>query len=136
MKMEILGASAPAWGDEAQTVITLQVRLSHMPDEVIPFSAHRDDVEEHGRELFARALHGAYGSISPYSGPSSAELEALAFLDKVEAAQKETAAKIAPLERAVRFGMATDKEKAELESLERYSVALMRAEGPDLPARV
>ncbi len=43
---------------------------------------------------------------------------------------------IAPLERMRKFGMATEEELAELESLEMYTILLTRAKGPDLPARV
>ncbi|EFE96337.1 tail fiber assembly protein, partial [Serratia odorifera] len=43
---------------------------------------------------------------------------------KKQALMKEAEAIIAPLSRAVRLGMASDKEKGRLEAWERYSVLL------------
>lgn len=35
----------------------------------VPFHATPDDVEEHGRELYARALAGEFGPVAPYVLP-------------------------------------------------------------------
>lgn len=40
----------------------------------IPFTASPDDVEQHGRDIYAAALAGEYGPIAPYDGPSEEEL--------------------------------------------------------------
>ncbi|AWH15046.1 tail fibers protein [Aeromonas phage 85AhydR10PP] len=132
MKIVIVGASAPSWGNEEKTAINLKVMFEHSGHEVIPFTATPDDTEEHGRELFTRAKFGEYGEIAPYSGPTQADLEAKANMVK---ARKELAlieTLIAPLSRASRLRMATPEEEAELETLERRSIALLRA----LPGRV
>lgn len=132
MKIVILGASAPSWGNETQTVISLKVMFEHMDGVELDFAASHDDAEEHGRELFARAKFGEYGEIAPYVGPSMADLEAKAqaVMARKELAYIETL--IAPLSRASRLRMATPEEEAELEVLERRSIALLRA----LPGRV
>lgn len=132
MKIVILGASAPSWGNEAQTVINLKVMFEHMNGVELEFTASPGDTEEHGRELFTRAKFGEYGEIAPYSGPLMADLEAKANMVKArkELAYIETL--IAPLSRASRLRMATPEEEAELEVLERRSIVLLRA----LPGRV
>ncbi|MGL5484076.1 MAG: tail fiber assembly protein, partial [Aeromonas veronii] len=56
------------------------------------------------------------------------------FAAKRAKAMATTEARIAPLERARRLGMATPEELAELEALERYTITLMREEGPEVPA--
>lgn len=134
MKIEVLGAASPSWGNEAKTVINLKVKFSHLPDMWVDFSASPDDAAEHGRELFSRAKFEQYGPIAPYSGPSQGEIEARQFGLKREAKATRVEALIAPLERARRLGMATPHEEAELERLERYSVHLMRATPSNLIA--
>ncbi len=132
----ILGASAPAWANEEQTIISLMVTFSTLPDQAVPFAARPDDPEEHGRELFERAKSGEYGPVAPYAGPSKEEEAMLTFPSRRAAELARVEALIAPLERMRKFGMATEEELAELESLEMYTILLTRAKGPDLPARV
>lgn len=135
-EITILGASAPTWASEDKTSINLMVRLSPMPDQAMPFTATPDDPAEHGRELFTRAKFGEYGEIGPYAGPSKAEEQARVFEIKRAAEQAKVEKRITLLERVKRLGLADNDELAELEALELYSVQLMRAEGPELPARV
>ena len=66
MKIEILSAKNPVWGNAEKTQINLQVQFQHLEDWV-PFSATAADPAEHGRELFVRALHKAYGPIAEIS---------------------------------------------------------------------
>lgn len=138
MKQEItvLGASAPAWGNNDKTIINLKVRLSTFPDQDLPFTATPDDQSEHGRELFSRAKFGEFGAIAPYVGMTQAEEAQRQFeIDRAkELASVEK--RITMLERIVKLGLADEVEVAELLSLEIYSVALHRATGPELPARV
>ncbi|QIZ02630.1 putative tail protein [Aeromonas phage AhyVDH1] len=133
MKIEILGASAPKWANEEKTAINLQVRFSHLPGLPVPFTATASDTEAHGRELWTRAKFGEYGEIGPYTGPTKEQMEMATFPTRKRQALEKVEAQILPLQRAVKFGMASNDEVAELEKLERYTVALMRAEGPDLP---
>lgn len=132
MMIEILGASAPAWANEEQSAISLEVRFSHQPGVVLPFCATHNDTDKHGRELFSRAKFGEYGPISPYAGPTKEDLDTQAFHRKKAKAADTAERMIAPLERAKRLGLATPEEEAELDRLERYSVYLLRAKGPEL----
>ena len=66
MKIEILSAKNPVWGNAEKTQINLQVQFQHL-EGWVPFSATAADPAEHGRELFVRALHEAYGPIAEIS---------------------------------------------------------------------
>ena len=35
----------------------------------MPFTASSNDCEQHGRDIFAKALSGGYGIIAPYTAP-------------------------------------------------------------------
>ena len=84
--IEILGASAPAWGNHEHTAIDLMVQFSHLPGETIHFTASPNDETEHGRELFIRALHGAYGPIAEIS-PEVLHAELLASNVQIQKSQ-------------------------------------------------
>lgn len=47
--------------------ITLRVNFEGLGE--VPFHAHPDDPESHGRELYARALDGEFGAVEPYNPP-------------------------------------------------------------------
>lgn len=133
MNVEILGASAPAWANEEGTAIDLMVRLSHIPGEVLPFTATPDAQEDYARELYFRAKSVEFGPIGKYTGVTNAELDAQLFEHNKDQLVKKVEAEIAMLGRAKRLKMATQDEERLLEKLERFSVVLMRAMGPDLP---
>ncbi|MGL4355659.1 MAG: tail fiber assembly protein [Aeromonas popoffii] len=124
--MEIMGASAPIWANKEGTAITLQVRFSSMPDQVLPFTAQKDDSEAHGRELYFRAKAGAYGEVAPYddSGDKAARVMMANKAKEVRMARLE--AEIAPLARAARLGIITPEEVEKLKALELESVQLYR----------
>ena len=48
---------------------TLDMEINHPKYGWIPFHATPDDVEPHGRELYANAIAGEYGEIAPYIAP-------------------------------------------------------------------
>lgn len=56
-------AKNPIWANEQKTAINLTVKFEVFSDEV-PFTAVPDDVEQHGRELFASAIAGTFGEIA------------------------------------------------------------------------
>lgn len=80
-------ARNPEWGDPAHTYINLEI--DHPAYGWIPFTATPNDVEAHGREIFAAALAGDYGPVLPWAPPGLTEEEQLdqyerdldAFLD-------------------------------------------------------
>jgi hypothetical protein len=61
--MKIVYANNPKWANRSQTKIDLTVRFEEI-EEDLPFTASQDDCEQHGKELFTRALSGEFGEIS------------------------------------------------------------------------
>ncbi|MCK9917859.1 hypothetical protein MXD81_52845 [Microbacteriaceae bacterium K1510] len=64
IKIEILSARNPKWVGEDGRAINCLVKTNTLVEEV-PFTASMDDVEPHGRELFARCVAGEFGEIAP-----------------------------------------------------------------------
>lgn len=62
--MNITSVTAPKWANSEHTLINCTI--THDQFGVIPFSASPDDVEAHGREIFADALAGKFGVIAEY----------------------------------------------------------------------
>lgn len=54
----------PIWANSEHTMI--DIILDHPTYGEIPFTADPDDVEPHGRELFARAVAGEFGEIQEF----------------------------------------------------------------------
>ena len=48
---------------------SLNVTFEEFGNTVMPFAAMANDVEEHGRELYANAVAGKYGPIAAYVPP-------------------------------------------------------------------
>ena len=48
---------------------TIDLEINHPQFGWIPFSASPDDVEAHGREIYAAAIAGEFGAIAPYVAP-------------------------------------------------------------------
>jgi hypothetical protein len=63
----MMNAQNPQWANAAQTLIDCEIE--HPIFGVIPFTASPDDVEEHGREIFARAFAGEFGTVADYVPP-------------------------------------------------------------------
>ncbi|WP_421251958.1 tail fiber assembly protein [Aeromonas sp. 600724] len=120
--IEIIHAENPRQFDGDSETITLDVLFSHLPD-AIQFAARKDDHEQHGRELYVRAVFGEYGPIEVITPPPPTEAELLARLDE---ALKRAAAVMAPLEDADKLGIISEHEKAQLTAWQRYRVALYR----------
>ncbi|WP_421174103.1 phage tail protein [Aeromonas enteropelogenes] len=66
---DILNAHSPRWETIDKSAILLQVRFSHLAEEV-PFSACHDDPVAYGRELYVRAAFGEFGPIAEYVTPT------------------------------------------------------------------
>lgn len=60
-------ATNPRFVNAENTQIDLIV--NHPVFGEIPFTASPDDVEEHGRDLFARAVAGEFGPVADYVPP-------------------------------------------------------------------
>jgi hypothetical protein len=60
----------PVWANAEQTLIDCVITTSQFGDEPLPFTADKNDVEPHGRAIFAALAAGEYGDIAPYQPPS------------------------------------------------------------------
>ncbi len=121
-RIEVISAERPRHyaGDPAS--ITLDVRFAHLPDPV-QFAARKDDTEEHGRELYSRAVFGEFGDIEVIPVPPPTEAEQQARLNTL---LKQAAAAMAPLEDADKLGLISDEERAQLTAWQHYRVTLYR----------
>lgn len=72
--MNIISASNPQWANFDQTALNLDVEVTGLG--VIPFTASPNDVEAHGRALFAQAVVGDFGAIMPKPPKTPAEIAA------------------------------------------------------------
>ena len=61
-------ASNLRWTNAEHTAIDLDVTFAEF-DGVMPFTAHPDDVHDHGVELFRRANGGEFGRVQDYIEP-------------------------------------------------------------------
>jgi hypothetical protein len=57
--------TAPLWANEESTAIDCMVTFDHI-GQPVPFTASINDVAEHGREIFARAVAGEFGTVADY----------------------------------------------------------------------
>jgi hypothetical protein len=120
--IEIIHAEHPRQYDGDSETITLDVLFSHLPD-AVQFAARKDDHEQHGRELYVRAVFGEYGPIEVSTPPPPTEAKQQARLN--EERHRATAV-MAPLEDADRLGIISESEKAQLTAWQHYRVALYR----------
>ena len=64
MQTILTSVSNPVWVDADHTVIDCFITTSQFGEEKIPFTATADDVEAHGRAIFAALVEGKYGPIA------------------------------------------------------------------------
>jgi hypothetical protein len=57
------------WANAEHTAINCIIQTSQFGDQQIPFTACETDVEQHGRQIFASIVSGAYGPIAEYIAP-------------------------------------------------------------------
>ena len=76
----LIGAKNPVWTSAEKTSISLRCKFSHYDrigetenDGYLLFIASAEDVEQHGREIFAEAKAGNYGTIGDYVAPTDSE---------------------------------------------------------------
>jgi hypothetical protein len=70
MQSELTSIKNPVWIDAAHTAVNCEITTSQFGDEVLPFTASPNDVEPHGRAIFASIIAGDYGPIEEYIDPS------------------------------------------------------------------
>lgn len=72
MQATLKSVSNPRWANAEQTSIDCEIVTSQFGDEILPFTASQNDVEAHGRAIFADIVSGKYGPISAYIPPPPA----------------------------------------------------------------
>lgn len=72
----LIDAKNPVWANEEQTVIELDCKFSHYAaigitenDGYLSFTADPNDPEAHGRQIYANAVNGDYGTVGAYVAP-------------------------------------------------------------------
>ena len=66
MQVILTSVSNPIWANAEHTLVNCIITTSQFGDEQLPFTAGQDDVEPHGRAIFADIVAGKYGAISEY----------------------------------------------------------------------
>jgi hypothetical protein len=69
MQAILTSVSNPRWANVEHTIIDCEITTSQFGDEVLPFTADQNDVEAHGRAIFADLVAGKYGPIAEYVPP-------------------------------------------------------------------
>jgi len=69
MQSQLTSLTNPRWADAEHTMIDCEITTSQFGDEVLPFTASANDVEAHGRGIFADIVAGNYGEIGAYVPP-------------------------------------------------------------------
>jgi hypothetical protein len=64
--MNLIYAKDPKWANRSQTLINVVAKFAEIDMEV-PFTANPHDVEEHGRDIYARALAGDFGPVASFN---------------------------------------------------------------------
>lgn len=66
MQSVLTSVSNPRWSNAEHTRIDCEITTSQFGDEILPFTADQNDVEPHGRGIFADIVAGKYGQIGEY----------------------------------------------------------------------
>lgn len=77
MQSILTSLSNPVWVNAEHTLIDCVITTSQFGDELLPFTADMNDVEPHGRAIFAAIVAGEYGHIGEYTPmptPSSGDI--------------------------------------------------------------
>lgn len=69
MQVTITSVANPQWANAEHTAIDCNITTARYGNQMLPFTADQNDVEEHGRLLFAEIQAGNYGPIAEYVPP-------------------------------------------------------------------
>jgi len=69
MQATLTSVTNPRWANAENTMIDCEITTSQFGDEILPFTASANDVETHGRGIFADLVAGKYGPIGEYVPP-------------------------------------------------------------------
>ena len=73
MQATLTSLTNPVWSNAAHTTIDCLITTSQFGAEILPFTADQNDVEAHGRAIFADLVAGTYGAIGEYVAPPEPE---------------------------------------------------------------
>jgi len=73
MQATLTSISNPRWANVEKTIIDCEITTSQFGAEILPFTASQNDVEAHGRAIFADLVAGTYGPIAAYVAPPEQE---------------------------------------------------------------
>lgn len=73
MQSTLTALTNPIWADAEHTRIDCVITTSQFGNEQLPFTADQNDVEAHGRAIFASIVAGRYGPIAEYVAPPEPE---------------------------------------------------------------
>lgn len=104
-------------------ILDMEVEFSHLPGQLIPFTARKDDSEPHGRALYSMAMAGQFGAIAELEARKPSEQRQQELLAMK---QQQAAATMAPLEDAEKLGIITPAESTQLAAWRTYRVTLYR----------
>jgi len=68
MTIQILAIKNPKYSKADNSLIDVQVKFSHMPEDFVWFTASLNDTTSYGPEIYQRALNGDFGVIQAYQG--------------------------------------------------------------------
>ena len=122
MNIKVISAANPRHLETDTDSITLDVLFSHL-SKSMPFTARKDDTEEHGRELYSRAVFGEFGPIEVITPPPPTEAEQQSRRNEL---LKQATAAMAPLEDAEALGIISNTEREQLTAWRHYRVELYR----------
>ncbi len=74
MQSKLNAITNPRWANAEKTQIDCEITTSQFGDEVLPFTASINDVEQHGRDIFNDIVTGKYGIITDYIPPPIVEI--------------------------------------------------------------
>lgn len=73
MHSELTSLVNPQWSNAEHTTIDCDIKTSQFGDAALPFTAAQNDIEPHGRAIFADIVSGKYGAIAEYVAPPTSE---------------------------------------------------------------
>jgi hypothetical protein len=71
MQAILTSLKTPVWANAEHTLIDCVITTSQFANEELPFTADPNDVEPHGRAIFAQIVAGDFGPIGEYVAPPS-----------------------------------------------------------------
>ena len=75
MQAKLTSLTNPIWANAENTAIDCLITTSQFGSEVLPFTAAQNDIEPHGRGIFADIVSGTYGVIGEYVAPSEITMQ-------------------------------------------------------------